>query len=178
MTQSRPYELDLSRKVVNFLTVANVLVGVGILALFIATIVAEDFAMKALIHEHGAAHSAESHALIIGMRWIMFLGILAVALIRVALNRLGAIVDTVRAGDPFILLNAERIKTIAWTILGLEVLHLIIGLIARSVSTETHPLNLDWNFNFMRWLVVLFLFVLARVFEQGARMREDLQGTV
>jgi hypothetical protein len=29
-----------------------------------------------------------------------------------------------------------------------------------------------------RWLAVLMLVVLARVFEQGARMREDLEGTV
>jgi hypothetical protein len=29
-----------------------------------------------------------------------------------------------------------------------------------------------------RWLAVLLLFVLARVFEQGTRMREDLAGTV
>ena len=40
------------------------------------------------------------------------------------------------------------------------------------------PLDIDLKFNFTRWLVVLFLFVLARVFEQGARMREDLEGTV
>ena len=39
-------------------------------------------------------------------------------------------------------------------------------------------LDLDWNFSFTRWLSVLLLFVLARVFAQGARMREDLAGTV
>jgi hypothetical protein len=34
------------------------------------------------------------------------------------------------------------------------------------------------KFNFTRWLGVLLLFVLARVFEQGARMRDELEGTV
>ena len=37
---------------------------------------------------------------------------------------------------------------------------------------------LSCNLSLMRWLLVLLLFVLARVFESGARMREDLEGTV
>ena len=178
MTGSRPYELSLSRTVLRVLMFLNVAFGIGILAMLIGTFVAEGFMMRALIGAHGASFSAESHALIAGMRWIMMLGVIATVLMQVALKRLYAIVETVSAGDPFVILNAERLKTIAWTVLGLEVLHFAIGMIARSVSTETHPLDIDWKFNFTRWLVVLFLFVLARVFEQGARMRDDLEGTV
>jgi hypothetical protein len=37
---------------------------------------------------------------------------------------------------------------------------------------------MNWTFSVTRWIAVLLLFVLARVFEQGARMREDLEGTV
>ena len=59
-----------------------------------------------------------------------------------------------------------------------EVLHFGVGIIAHRVSTATQPLDIDWNFSLTRWLAVLFLFVLARVFEHGARMREDLEGTV
>jgi len=178
MTQSHPYELTLSRKVLRVLMVLNPIFGFFILALLIASLAAQGFMMEALIHEHGTAHAPESHALIAGMRWIMVFGILAVVITQVALRRLTAIVETVSAGDPFVILNAERLKTIAWAALSLEVLHFIIGMIARSVSTATHPLNIDAKFNFTRWLVVLFLFVLARVFEQGARMRDDLHGTV
>jgi hypothetical protein len=178
MAQSQPYELTLSRKVLRTLMVLNPIFGLLILAMLIATLTVEDFTMRALIHEHAATHSAERHALIIGMRWIMAFGVSAVVLTQVALKRLLAIGETVSAGDPFIIINAERIKTIAWSVLGLEILHLIIGMIARGVSTETHPLDIDWKFNLTRWLVVLFLFVLARVFEQGARMRDDLEGTV
>ena len=98
-------------------------------------------------------------------------------LVQVALKRLLAIVETVSAGDPFVLLNAERLKTIAWSILGLEVLHLGVGIIARGMS-RIHPLDIEWQFNLTRWLVVLLLFVLARVFEQGARMRDELEGMV
>jgi hypothetical protein len=34
------------------------------------------------------------------------------------------------------------------------------------------------GFSFAPWLSVLLLFVLAGVFTQGARMRDDLEGTV
>jgi hypothetical protein len=178
MAQSNPYELDLSRKVLRVLLVINPISGFFILALLIASVFAEGFMMEALIHEHGSTASAESRTLIAGMRWIMGFGVIAAVLIQVALRRLLAIVETVREGDPFLIINAERLKTIAWTVLGLEVLHFVIGMIARSISTETHPLDIDWKFNGTRWLVVLFLFVLARVFEQGARMRDDLEGTI
>jgi hypothetical protein len=178
MAQPQSYELVLSRKVLRVLMVLNPVTGVLIFGLLVASFAAEGFMMRAMLHEHGTAHGADSHALIAGMRWIMALGVVAIALVQVALKRLFAIVETVSAGDPFVILNAERIKTIAWSVLGLEVLHFVIGMVARNVSTETHPLDIDWKFNFMRWLVVLFLFVLARVFEQGARMRDDLEGTV
>jgi hypothetical protein len=40
------------------------------------------------------------------------------------------------------------------------------------------PLHFKYDFSLTPWLAVLLLFVLARVFEQGAHMREDLEGTV
>jgi hypothetical protein len=178
MKKTEAYDLDLSRKVLRVLMVLNPIGGFFIAAMLVASLVAQDFMIRALIHEHGAGHAAESQALISGMRWIMLLGLVAVALVQVALKRLFAIVETVSAGDPFVIINAERLKTIAWVTGGLELLHYAIALIARSIATNTHPLDIEMKFNFTRWLVVLFLFVLARVFEQGARMRDDLVGTV
>jgi hypothetical protein len=36
--------------------------------------------------------------------------------------------------------------------------------------------NVDWKFSgFTGWLAVVLLFVLARVFEEGTQMREDLE---
>jgi hypothetical protein len=54
----------------------------------------------------------------------------------------------------------------------------VIGAIAKSVSTPAHPLHLDAGFSINGWLVVLLTFLLARVFADGALMREDLKGTV
>lgn len=46
------------------------------------------------------------------------------------------------------------------------------------VSTPAHPVDVDAGFSMSGWLAVLLTFLLARVFAEGARMREDLEGTV
>jgi hypothetical protein len=55
---------------------------------------------------------------------------------------------------------------------------IVIGAIAQGVSTPAHPLHLDAGFSINGWLAVLLTFLLARVFAEGALMREDLEGTV
>jgi hypothetical protein len=152
----------------------NQLMGVAILALLVASLVAEDFVMRAL----GVGPADRNPALVLGMRAVLVLGIAAVPVAHVVLARLLAIVGTVADGDPFVIENAARLKTIAWAVLGLELLHLAVGAVTAGVSTQEAPLDLDWSFSVTRWLAVLLLFVLARVFEQGSRMREDLAGTV
>jgi hypothetical protein len=169
----RPYPLSVSRRVLRILVRLNWLFGAAILALLIATLVAEGPVTTALGVKPGADRS-----LFVGMRAIMVIGLLSIPLAHVVLVRLLAIVETVRLGDPFVTDNAGRLETIAWMVLGMELLHLAVGTIAFSVSTETHPLDIDWNFSVTRWLAVLLCFVLARVFERGARMREELEGTV
>jgi hypothetical protein len=146
--------------------------GVLILALLIASLVSEAWVMKAL----GAGQG--NSTLFLGMRLIMLLGIGAVPVVHFVLTRLLAIVETVRVGDPFVVSNAARLQGIAWAVLALELIHFAVGIVATSISTGAVPVNISWGFSLTRWLAVLLLFVLARVFEQGARMREDLEGTV
>ena len=97
---------------------------------------------------------------------------------RVAEKRLLAIVETVRAGDPFVAPNADRLQAIAWALLALQVLSIVIGSIGKAVSTPAHPVHLDAGFSVSGWLAVLLTFLLARVFAAGALMRADLEGTV
>ena len=87
-------------------------------------------------------------------------------------------VASVRAGDPFVAANAHRLRTIAWTLLALQLLSLVIAVIAKFVSTAEHPLELDAGFAINGWLAVLLTFILARVFVEGTLMREDLEGTI
>jgi hypothetical protein len=172
MSRSFPSALTASRIVVRALIVVNLVVGTLILALFIASAIARDQVFAAL----GA--DVANARLIHGMRLIMVIGIGSAPLAHILLTRLLAIIETVRLGDPFVTGNAARLQTTAWALLGLELLHLAVGAISAFASSESQPLDIDWNFSITAWLAVLLLFVLARVFDHGARMRDDLAGTV
>ncbi len=174
MTKSYPDTLTLSRRVLRLLTKLNLLMGALILALLIASLIAESWVMRAL----GVRPVPGDSMLFVGMRLIMIIGICSVPITHLVLTRLLAIVETVKVGNPFVMANAVRLKAIAWAILGLELLHFTVGAIVEGVSTAAAPLNISSGLSLTRWLTVLLLFVLARVFEQGARMREDLEGTV
>ena len=87
-------------------------------------------------------------------------------------------VKTVRAGDPFVAANASRLQAIGWVLVALNLLSIVIGAIAKAVSTPAHPFQLDAGFSINGWLAVLLTFVLAHVFAEGTLMREDLEGTV
>ena len=174
MPQSSPNSLNLSRRVLGALIRLNLVAGVLILALLVASLIAESWVFRAL----GVPPAAGSASLFTGMRLIMAIGIAAVPVVHLVLTRLLAIVQTVGTGDPFVAVNAERLRLIAWATLALELMHVTVGTIAAMVSSADVPLNMSRGFSITRWLAVLLLFVLARVFEQGARMREDLAGTV
>ena len=145
-----------------------------VLAILVGMFVAEQWMTTAL----GVPPSAQSGPLIIGIRAIAALGLAAVPLNLAVLKRLVAIVQSVRADDPFVAANADRLQAIAWFLLGQQMLSLVIGLIGKSVSTPGHPLNVDAGFSPSGWLAVILTFVLARVFAEGTLMRENLEGTV
>jgi hypothetical protein len=163
----------LSRKLIRALIALNLLMGVLILVLLFASLVAGEFVWRAL----GVKPVGGGSLLIAGARTIMVLGILSVPLAHQILTRLLAIVETVQTG-PFILENADRLRAMGWALLGLELLHIGVGSVAAAVSSSAESIGVSWSFSATRWLAVLLLFVLARVFEQGTRMREDLDGTV
>src|SRR5882724_9389370 len=122
--------------------------------------------------------SPDTDRLVMGLRAIAALGLAVIPLHYAVLKRLLAIVETVRAGDPFVAANASRLQAIAWVLLALNLLSIVIGAIAKAISTPAHPVHLNAGFSINGWLAVLLTFVLARVFAEGALMREDLEGTV
>lgn len=172
---SRPYSavLPIARVALKILIVLNWLTGAAILALLVV-LPNEQWIMSAF----ELSPSPETDRLVMGMRAIAVLGLAVVPLSYVVLKRLLAIVDSVRAGDPFVATNASRLQAIAWALLVLQVLSLVIGAIAKALTSPAHPLNLDAGFSINGWLAVLLTFVLARVFAEGALMREDLARTV
>src|SRR5687767_15668407 len=122
--------------------------------------------------------SPDAERLVMGLRAVAVLGLAAIPLNYAVLKRLLAIVETVRAGDPFVGANALRLQTIAWVLLALQCMSIVVGAIAKAISTPAHPINVDAGFSISGWLAVLLTFLLARVFAEGTLMREDLEGTV
>lgn len=172
---TRPYSavLPIAHSVLRLLIVLNWLFGAAILAILIATVVAEEWTFTAL----GLTPSATAE-MSVGLRAIPALGLVAIPLNDLLLRRLLAIVETVRGSDPFVAANAERLQAIAWALLALQLISMAIGAIAEAISTPASPVHLDAGFSVAGWLAVLLTFVLARVFAEGTRMRQDLEGTV
>lgn len=165
MTRSRV--MSAVQTLLKLLIVLN-LVASALFLLVLAISFTEAF--QAAVREGGVATPRK---MIVVMRLVLTIGLLSVPFAHVLLTRLKAIVETVRAGDPFVAINAKRLKTIAWCLLALQLLDLGFGLASLLVEAP-----LAWSFALTGWLAVILLFVLARVFEHGARMRDDLAGTV
>ncbi len=173
MPRPVPTALAVSQFVLRLLIGLNWVYGVFVLAILVAMLAAGPWTATAL----GVAPAADTAPLIEGMRFIAVLGLVGVPLNFIVLSRLLAMVDTVGAGDPFVAQNAARLQIISWAVLGQQLLQLAVGSIARIVWTPSHPLHIS-AFSTAGWLAVVLLFVLARVFAEGARMRDDLKGTV
>jgi hypothetical protein len=165
--------LPIAHAVLRILVILNWLFGAGILALLVV-MPNRQWIMSAF----HLSPSPGADQLIMGLRAIAALGLFGIPLNYVILKRLLAIVETVRAGDPFVAQNAVRLREIAWALLALQLLSLTVGAIEKAVSTPAHPLHLNAGFSISGWLAVLLTFLLARVFAEGTLMREDLQGTV
>lgn len=169
MNRTSARALTAARPVIRVLTVLNILYGLGIVALLVASFFTEGWPMRPLGIQLASHPWAAA-----GLRSIMVIGVLGAGIVHTILQRLLAIVDTVRDGDPFILDNAQRLHAIAWRLVALEVLRVLVLAIA-SAAWESGRLG---EYSFTPWLAVLLLFVLSGVFAHGARMRADLEGTV
>ena len=165
--------LPIAYVVLRILVVLNWLVGAAILALLVV-MPNEQWIMSAFKLSPGP----DAERLITGLRIVAVLGLVSIPINYAVLKRLIAMVETVRAGDPFVAANAYRLQAIAWALLALQLLSMVIGGIGEAISTPEHPVDLDAGFSVNGWLAVLLTFVLARVFAEGTLMRQDLEGTV
>jgi len=87
------------------------------------------------------------------------------------------IVATVEAGDPFVDDNATLLVQIGWALFALQCADLVLGgLVGWMVALKLDVTG--WTPSLGGWIAVVMVFVLARVFRIGARMRDDLATTV
>jgi hypothetical protein len=168
-----PSALPLTRALLRLLIALNGLM-LGIILLLLFALPNEEWIHRAF----DLPSSPDADRLVMALRAVAGLGLLVVPLNHAVFKRLIAIVDTVSDGDPFVAANADRLNTVAWLLLALQLISIVIGAIGDSVSTPAHPVDLDAGFSLNSWLAVLLTFLLARVFAEGTRMRDDLEGTV
>jgi hypothetical protein len=173
MSRTTSTALPVAYVTLRILIVLNWIAGALILALLLLT-PNRDWIISAL----DLAPGPDAERTIWGLRAVATLGLVGVPLNHAILTRMLRMVETVGRGDPFVRDNAYRLNAIAWFLLALQLLGMVIGAIGKWISTPAHPVHLDAGFSVNGWLAVILTFVLARVFAEGALMREDLEGTV
>lgn len=115
---------------------------------------------------------------------VMLIGLVIVAALFVFFGKLRQIIDTVGQGDPFVPDNADRLSQMAWLMLLTQLLILPAFALALELAKvadefgEGVDVDVSGGFDLSGILLVIILFILARVFRHGAAMREDLEGTV
>lgn len=164
--------LGLSRLLLTIWRVLNLAVAAGFVLLLLGSFLFE----PAFRDYYSRRPSLDAGIIVPTLRLWVLLGLPMFAAIHVLISRLLAMVDTVRAGEPFVPQNAARLKTIAWCLLGVQLFDLACGVFAGILSSA--GAKIDWSPSLSGWVAVLLLFVLARVFEEGARIRADLEAMV
>ncbi len=109
---------------------------------------------------------------------IFALGILLMGLIWTIMRRLLAIIDSVEDGNPFMRANAVRLKAIGWLMVAVQIIGLPLAVAAGNAADMFGESDTGVDFSLNGVLAILLVFILAGIFERGAEMREELEGTV
>lgn len=97
----------------------------------------------------------------------------AVGVTLFVVNRLIEILKTLRFGSPFVKENADRFRSVGYALLIGEGAKIAFGFL-----TLIHDADTDIEISIITWLSIIVVFVLAEVFREGARMKEEQDLTV
>ena len=109
---------------------------------------------------------------------VFALGILLMGLIWTIMRRLLAIIDSVEDGNPFMGANALRLKAIGWLMVAVQIIGLPLAVAAGKAADMFGESDTGIDFSLNGILSILLVFILAGIFERGAEMRDELEGTV
>lgn len=88
------------------------------------------------------------------------------------------IITSVAEGDPFVPVNADRLRAMAWISVAVHVVAIPMSVIGNWAVNVTKDMHFKADVPLAGLFLALVLFILARVFREGTRMRDDLEGTV
>ena len=92
------------------------------------------------------------------------------------------VLASVREGDPFVPDNSQRLERMAWTALAGNVWAVVLSIYGAWFTTyfpaDVSESDFKIDFGGGGVVLILVLFVLARVFRQGTEMRAELEGSV
>lgn len=156
------------------------LAAVALVIAIPAMIFMRDRINSEIVQEFGEATGAFPLLPALGM------AILALALVVVIFfffDKLRRIIATVGDGDPFVPENADRLTVMAWIALAAQLLMLplaALGLFFAKYADEAEhaEITIDAGISLEGIMMIIVLFILARVFRHGTQLREDLEGTV
>src|ERR1700733_3632870 len=151
----------------------HIFLAAVILGLLLSVIFSSQFAEWIL----GGNLGGNLHSATIGVRWLIVIGIVGSAATDRIFVALAQVIATVSAGDPFVLANAHRLRTIGWALFALQLLDIPGGLLGRFYPGMGSAAPSD-TISIVGWISVLMVFVLSRVFAAGSAMRDELEGTV
>ena len=109
---------------------------------------------------------------------LLAMGAILMAMAFVFLRKLIAIIDTVGQGSPFTPENADRLRTMGWLALAYMVLSILSTPAELWLRHALPGSHIEISFDFGALIAALLLFVLARVFDHGVRLEQDVEGTV
>lgn len=171
---SRASIVAVTALLVGGLRILNLVLGALALALalVIGSFTTPDLLAARLVAKYHA--TVDVDALIWALRVLGVLGVVRCGIVARILRELGAVLATLKAGEPA---NAAHVIAIAWALLVWQGLELILG----AANLWIGRLGADtggWSPSLGGWLSVLVALVLARVFAAGSRMRDELAATI
>ena len=93
----------------------------------------------------------------------------------VIINRLRKVFEALIQGDPFRAHNVGRLRVIGLGLIALEGLGYIVHITTAIVVAGSRQ---DVSINLTAWFAILVVFVLAEVFREGARLRDEAELTI
>jgi len=120
----------------------------------------------------------DTSSLLPGLLAVFAFGIVVLGLLWTMMRKLLTIIDSVEDGNPFIKANAVRLRAIGWMMVGVQIVGLPLATAAGNVADLFGENDVGFDLPLNGILAILLVFILAGIFERGAEMREELEGTV